>query len=91
MPAGWFVEGQMMLTRLLIGMVRGYQIVLGPHMGRCCRFTPSCSNYWIDALRLHGPWRGVGLGLRRLIRCRPFGPMGDDPVPARSRQNVEQA
>jgi putative membrane protein insertion efficiency factor len=63
--------------------VRGYQIVLGPLLGGQCRFTPSCSFYGIEALRVHGAWRGSALTLRRLIRCHPWGGQGDDPVPSR--------
>ncbi|MFZ9481477.1 MAG: membrane protein insertion efficiency factor YidD [Ilumatobacteraceae bacterium] len=46
-----------------------------------CRFTPSCSQYSLDALRIHGSRRGLWLTIRRLSRCRPFGPSGWDPVP----------
>jgi putative membrane protein insertion efficiency factor len=46
-----------------------------------CRFTPSCSTYARDAYVVHGRWRGTWLTLRRLLRCRPFGPSGFDPVP----------
>ena len=46
-----------------------------------CRFTPSCSQYAIDALAQHGTTRGLWLTVRRLLRCRPFGPSGWDPVP----------
>jgi putative membrane protein insertion efficiency factor len=46
-----------------------------------CRFTPSCSQYAIDALATHGSARGLWLTVRRLLRCRPFGPSGWDPVP----------
>jgi putative membrane protein insertion efficiency factor len=46
-----------------------------------CRFTPSCSTYTIEALQTHGTLRGGWLSLRRLLRCRPFGPSGWDPVP----------
>ncbi|MBU6314870.1 MAG: membrane protein insertion efficiency factor YidD [Acidobacteria bacterium] len=46
-----------------------------------CRFTPSCSSYALEALRTHGTFRGLILTLRRLLRCRPFGPSGWDPVP----------
>ncbi|MCB0979292.1 MAG: membrane protein insertion efficiency factor YidD [Ilumatobacter sp.] len=46
-----------------------------------CRFTPSCSAYAIEALETHGTWRGGWLAARRLVRCRPFGPSGWDPVP----------
>lgn len=70
-----------MLSRLLIGCVRIYQMVIAPHIGTCCRFEPSCSNYSIEALRVHGPWRGLWLTGRRVLRCRPFGSSGYDPVP----------
>ncbi|MBP5320352.1 MAG: membrane protein insertion efficiency factor YidD [Kiritimatiellae bacterium] len=67
--------------RCLILMVRAYQIVISPHLGNCCRFTPSCSAYCIEALQTHGFWKGCALTVRRLLRCRPFGPYGYDPVP----------
>ncbi|MDD2597715.1 MAG: membrane protein insertion efficiency factor YidD [Kiritimatiellae bacterium] len=70
------------LTRAVITtLIRGYQIVISPHIGHCCRFEPSCSQYFIDALRLHGVFRGSWLGCKRILRCRPFGPSGFDPVP----------
>ena len=46
-----------------------------------CRFTPSCSCYALEALEVHGSGRGLWLTVRRLLRCRPFGPSGFDPVP----------
>ena len=76
-----------MLTKLFCGMVRGYQIVLSPALhyfggpGSGCRYDPSCSNYMLQALRLHGPWRGAWLGLKRIARCNPWGGHGYDPVP----------
>lgn len=68
----------------LILAVRAYQVALSPHIGNCCRFTPSCSAYCIEALRVHGVLRGSWLAVRRIARCRPFGPSGHDPVPPRS-------
>ncbi|MFA7172874.1 MAG: membrane protein insertion efficiency factor YidD [Kiritimatiellia bacterium] len=62
-------------------LIRGYQIVISPHIGHCCRFEPSCSQYFIDALRIHGVFKGSWLGCKRILRCRPFGPSGFDPVP----------
>lgn len=67
--------------RLLIFGVRCYQALLSPFMGGGCRFEPSCSQYCIEAIRAHGPLRGLWLGGRRLLRCHPFGPCGHDPVP----------
>ncbi len=65
----------------LILLVRAYQVVLSPHLGQCCRFEPTCSAYCIEALRTHGVFKGCWLTLRRVMRCRPFGPSGCDPVP----------
>lgn len=74
--------GRIIANLLILGL-RAYQVVLSPLFSGCCRFEPSCSNYCIQALRLHGPLRGLYLGCRRLLRCRPFGSWGTDPVPPR--------
>ena len=66
-------------TRLLIMLVRGYQVVLSPLLGGACRFTPTCSAYFIQAVEKYGPWRGGWKGMRRILRCHPFHPGGDDP------------
>ena len=68
-------------ARLLIGFVRGYQIVLSPLMGRTCRYLPTCSSYAIDAINQHGAWKGGWLGAARILRCNPWGGNGYDPVP----------
>ena len=80
-----------MLSHLMIALIRAYQVVLGPHLGPFCRFAPSCSTYWIEALGRHGVWHGTRLGLRRLWRCRPFGPLGADPVPQSIKRKRKQA
>ena len=69
----------------LIAMVRGYQVALSPMMGGACRFEPSCSNYMIEALTVHGAIKGTLLGLWRILRCHPFGKYGYDPVPPPGR------
>ena len=74
----------------LILLVRAYQVVLSPLFGDCCRFTPSCSNYMIEALKVHGPFKGVLLGIWRVLRCHPFGARGYDPVPLKGRWRNEQ-
>ena len=66
---------------LLILLVRAYQVTLSPLFSGCCRFEPSCSNYMIEALQRHGVFKGLYLGIRRLLRCYPFGGSGYDPVP----------
>ncbi|MDE5940710.1 MAG: membrane protein insertion efficiency factor YidD [Muribaculaceae bacterium] len=58
-----------------------YRGAISPLLPRSCRFTPTCSQYAIEALRRHGPVRGVWLTLRRILRCHPWGGSGYDPVP----------
>ncbi|HXD78525.1 MAG TPA: membrane protein insertion efficiency factor YidD [Puia sp.] len=65
----------------IICLIRIYQWVLSPLLGPKCRFTPSCSNYAIEALRKHGPFKGLWLAVRRFSRCHPWGGHGVDPVP----------
>ena len=72
-----------MIGRMVIILIKLYQVTLGPVLGNCCRFHPSCSTYAIEAIETHGWARGLALGLRRLGRCHPFHPGGVDPVPAR--------
>lgn len=69
------------MQKILIALVRAYQLTLSPLLGPRCRFLPTCSNYAIDALRQHGALRGASLALRRIGRCHPWGGQGADPVP----------
>ena len=71
-----------MMQRLLCALVRFYQLAISPLKPRCCRFEPSCSEYAIQAIRLHGVMRGVWLAAWRILRCHPFY-RGNlyDPVP----------
>ena len=71
------------VSRLLLYLIRGYQLSLSPWLGGHCRFYPSCSCYAHDAIERHGAWRGAWLGLRRLLRCHPLNAGGYDPVPGR--------
>ncbi len=68
-------------ARLLVWLVRGYQVLLSPLFGSACRFSPSCSEYARLALGDHGALRGTRLVLGRLARCHPFHPGGWDPPP----------
>jgi putative membrane protein insertion efficiency factor len=69
------------LVRLLVLPIRVYQLLVSPLLGPRCRFYPSCSAYAVEALRTHGPLRGLWLAARRLLRCHPWNPGGLDPVP----------
>lgn len=69
------------VQKVLIFGVRAYQVIFRPIMPPVCRYEPSCSDYALEALRVHGPLRGVGLAVWRICRCHPFTAGGFDPVP----------
>lgn len=82
MPARSLAEpGVSLAARLLLAAIRGYQASLGAHAAGGCRFHPTCSAYAHEAVVRHGAARGAWLAVRRLLRCRPFGGSGFDPVP----------
>jgi len=62
-------------------LIRFYQYALSPMIGPKCRYTPTCSHYGIEALRTHGPVKGLWLTIKRVARCHPWGGSGYDPVP----------
>jgi len=69
------------MQKILIGFIKVYRMVLSPFIGQHCRFTPTCSEYAIQAIDEHGSFRGSWLAIRRLSRCHPFHTGGWDPVP----------
>ena len=73
--------GVSLAARLLLAAIRGYQAAFGAHAAGGCRFHPTCSGYAHEAVARHGAARGAWLAARRLLRCRPFGASGYDPVP----------
>jgi len=66
---------------VFIGMIKLYQFTLSPFLGKQCRFTPTCSNYSIEAIQKHGILKGISLSVKRIVRCHPWGGSGYDPVP----------
>ena len=78
------------VTRLLLLLIRGYQILISPLLGPNCRFTPSCSQYAIEAIQIHGIIGGSWLSLCRLGRCHPLHPGGYDPVPPPMQKETSQ-
>lgn len=75
-----------MMSALLRGLIRIYQLTLSPWIGQNCRYLPTCSAYADEAIARHGAVRGGWLALRRLSRCHPWGGSGLDPVPDPSRK-----
>lgn len=69
------------LSRILIAPIRFYQQAISPLTPPSCRFTPTCSQYMVEAIQKHGPLKGLYLGTRRILRCHPWGGSGYDPVP----------
>ncbi|NCO60683.1 MAG: membrane protein insertion efficiency factor YidD [Deltaproteobacteria bacterium CG_4_8_14_3_um_filter_51_11] len=65
---------------LAIGIIVFYKAVISPLLPPTCRFYPSCSTYAMEAIRIHGLWRGGWLALIRLCKCHPFHPGGYDPL-----------
>mgnify|MGYP003298435580 FL=1 len=76
-----------MLKKLMILLIKFYQKCISPLLPNVCRYTPSCSQYFIEALQIHGVIKGSLLGIKRLLRCHPWGGSGYDPVPP--KQNKE--
>jgi putative membrane protein insertion efficiency factor len=70
-----------LFSLLFLGIIRLYQLLLSPILGASCRFTPTCSQYGIEAIKKHGPFYGGWLTLKRIASCHPWGKHGHDPVP----------
>lgn len=78
------------MGRLLIALVRLYQRLLSPLLGTNCRFHPTCSQYAIEAIRVHGAVVGSGYACWRIVRCQPLCKGGHDPVPPRRGRGAPQ-
>jgi putative membrane protein insertion efficiency factor len=66
---------------LIIAVIKMYKYIISPILPMACRFTPTCSDYGIQAVRKHGAFKGTVLAMRRILRCNPWGGHGHDPVP----------
>lgn len=70
-----------MLRKIFILPIRFYQLCISPHLPASCRYTPTCSQYAVEAITKHGVLKGTALTLKRLAKCHPWGGHGYDPVP----------
>ena len=66
---------------IFLALIKGYQYLLSPMLGASCRFTPTCSQYTKKAIEKYGPFKGTYLGIKRILKCHPWGKSGYDPVP----------
>lgn len=69
------------LSFLLVIPIKLYQILISPILGPNCRYHPTCSQYSIEAINKHGPFKGTWLAIKRISSCHPWGGSGHDPVP----------
>ena len=69
------------MKRVMIALIRGYKKYISPLLPPSCRFTPTCSEYAMEAIQKHGAWKGGLLAIWRILRCNPFCKGGYDPVP----------
>jgi uncharacterized protein len=69
------------MKNVLIGLIRGYKVVISPYLPNACRFHPTCSQYAVEAIERFGVARGGSMAIKRILRCQPLHPGGYDPVP----------
>lgn len=70
-----------LLSLPFIALIKLYQLIISPWLGKSCRYTPTCSHYGIEAFKKYGPVKGLWLTIKRIARCHPWGGHGYDPVP----------
>lgn len=76
-------------SKLIIGIVRFYQLAISPWLGSSCRYSPTCSHYMIEAVNEWGPLKGFWMGIKRIGRCHPWGSDGFDPVPENPKNKLK--
>ena len=69
------------MKTFLLFLIRFYRAYISPLKPPCCRFTPTCSEYALEAVKRSGPWKGMWLSLKRIAKCHPFHKGGYDPLP----------
>jgi putative membrane protein insertion efficiency factor len=74
---------------LIVGIVRFYQLAISPWLGKSCRYSPTCSQYMIEAVNEWGALKGFWMGMKRIGRCHPWGSHGYDPVPENPKKKLK--
>ncbi len=75
------ISAKKILSLPFIGLIKIYQLIISPWLGPSCRYTPTCSQYGIEAFTKYGPIKGLWLTIKRVASCNPWGGHGHDPVP----------
>ncbi|HEY9082050.1 MAG TPA: membrane protein insertion efficiency factor YidD [Vicingaceae bacterium] len=70
-----------MLSKIVVLLIRVYQLSISPFLGVNCRYSPTCSQYSLEAIEKYGPFKGTWLAIKRISSCHPWGGHGHDPVP----------
>lgn len=74
------------MRKILLLMIKFYQIFISPLCPGVCRYRPTCSQYMAEAVKVHGAIKGIWLGIKRILRCHPWGKSGYDPVPPKQKK-----
>ncbi|MBQ4128636.1 MAG: membrane protein insertion efficiency factor YidD [Ruminococcus sp.] len=75
------------MKKIFISIIRYYQCYISPHLGKGkCKYFPTCSQYMLEAIQIHGAFKGLFMGLWRILRCNPFSKGGYDPVPEKKHK-----
>lgn len=75
------------MKKVLIALIRFYQVTISAHRPPCCKYSPTCSAYGIEAIQRFGAFKGTGLTIWRILRCNPFSHGGYDPVPEKKEKH----
>ncbi len=78
------------LKKIILNLIKIYQKLISPILGKNCRFIPTCSVYTYKAIEIHGVIKGIYLGVKRILKCHPFNEGGYDPVPPKKIKNKEK-
>lgn len=78
------------LQKLSLILLKFYKNAISPFLPHACRFTPTCSEYMMQAIQIHGFIKGFYLGIKRLLKCNPWGGHGYDPVPTKHKANKDK-